>query len=65
MSRLDHRPTDERVRAARAIAYPDQGDVIDALCEGIEALAGSRPLSAKTLAVLAERRAVKARYPKS
>ncbi|MDG3444496.1 hypothetical protein [Nitrospirillum amazonense] len=65
MPRLDHRPSLERVRAARADAYPDLGDVIDALCAGIDALAAGQPLPPETQAVLAHRQAVKTRFPKA
>ncbi|MDG3442480.1 hypothetical protein [Nitrospirillum amazonense] len=65
MPRLDHRPSLERVRAARADAYPELGDVIDALCAGVEALAAGQPLPPETQAVLARRQLIKTRYPKS
>lgn len=64
-ARLDHRPTVERVRAVRAQAYPAAGDVIDALCRGIEALAAGAPLPPETVAVLAARADIKRRYPQA
>ncbi|WP_044563844.1 hypothetical protein [Azospirillum sp. B4] len=65
MPRLDHRPTPQRVREARAAAYPDLGDVVDRLCVAVEALAAGQPLPADVAALLAQRQAVKTRYPKS
>lgn len=50
---------------ARAAAYPDTGDQLDALWKIIDALIERQPLPADALAVRATVAAVKARYPKT
>lgn len=52
-------------RHNRAREYPALGDAVDALMDAVAALAAGKPIPPHAAALMAQRQATKAKYPKA